>query len=226
MRPVIVPVLCLLLFSGCVAERLAGRYQIIRTDEGGEVFLLDTITRRLWECDQTQNSEASGKKMRVRDCLVLEESTPKVREAGWALLSVDSIPSGAEVFIDSEYRGTTPLRNEALPAENFQMTLSKEGYLRHSTRIQVTSGERKSLEPIKLDPFFGEIALSSFPPRATVFLDGERVDARTPLTIRRITRDKPHRIRLELAGYLNWEKTVSLEDKVRKKFDVQLEKTP
>ncbi|HSA60042.1 MAG TPA: PEGA domain-containing protein [bacterium] len=142
----------------------------------------------------------------------------------WATLSVDSEPRGAEVYVDSEYQGVTPLQNARVPAGYVPVTLLKEGFVRQTTRITLKAGETKSLGTIQLGSAFGEIFINSYPPRATVYLDGDKIKARTPLTIRKVPRDKPHTIRLQLEGYDEWEREIILEGKDKKKYDVELEK--
>ncbi len=142
----------------------------------------------------------------------------------WATISVDSEPRGAEVYVDSEYQGVTPLQDVRVPAGYVPVTLLKEGFVRQTTRVTLKVGETKSLGTIKLGNAFGEIFINSHPPRATVFFDNEKISARTPLTIRKVPRDQPHTIRLQKEGYGDWEREISLEDKDRKKYDVELER--
>jgi PEGA domain-containing protein len=147
-----------------------------------------------------------------------------VKPGGWATLSVDSDPRGAEVYVDSEYQGVTPLEGARIPAGYVPVTLIKEGMIRQTTRVSLKPGETKLLGVIKLGNAFGEIFINSYPPRATVFLDGDKINARTPVTIRRVPRDKPHTVQLQKDGYQSWERTITLDDKERKKFDVELER--
>jgi hypothetical protein len=142
----------------------------------------------------------------------------------WATISVDSDPRGAEVYVDSEYQGVTPLQGIHVPAGYVPVTLIREGSVRQTTRIDLKPGENKSLGVIKLGDAFGEIFINSYPPRATVYLDNEKISARTPLTIRKVPRDKAHTIRLQKEGYGDWEREITLDDKIRKKYDVELER--
>ena len=61
------------------------------------------------------------------------------------------------------------------------------------------------------------------PSGATVIFDGETTK-RTPVTIRRVPRDRSHTLRIRLEGYREWETAVNLSDRENKKFDVQLER--
>ena len=150
-------------------------------------------------------------------------STPEESIGGKpGTIAISSDPSGAEVYVNSEYKGTTPLRASVSPG-TVRIAVSKEGYMRQTTSVKVGSGENKSVATIKLGGMYGEIAVNSMPPRATVIFDGDTV-TKTPVTIRKVPRDKTHTIRIKLDGYRDWETSVSLSDKDSKKFDVQLEK--
>src|SRR5262249_53875186 len=133
------------------------------------------------------------------DCSVLKGETSS-KSGSWATLSVDSEPRGAEVYVDFEYQGTTPLQNARVPAGNVPVTLVKDGYQRQTTRVSLKSGENKSLGVIPLGSSFGEITLKSYPARASVILDGEKLNARTPVVIRRVPRDKPHTVEIQMEG--------------------------
>lgn len=141
-----------------------------------------------------------------------------------ATISVDSDPRGAEVYVDSEYQGVTPLQGARVSAGNVPVTLLRENFVRQTMHINLKPGETRNLGVIKLGDAFGEIFINSHPPRATVYLDGDKISARTPLTIRKVPRDKPHTIRLQKEGFGDWEREISLDDKDRKKYDVELEK--
>lgn len=199
-----------------------GRIQVLEYKDRGGVLLFDPESRRLWECDSRSIDRANPS---VRDCQPRENAvSPSAGEGG--LISVDSEPRGAEVYIDSEYQGTTPLQNLRVTAGNVPIALVKDGFMRQNLKLVMKSGERRNLGTIKLTNRYGEVYINSMPPRATVTFDGERIKPRTPLTIRRIPRDKAHVIRLDLDGYRGWERSVDLEDKDKKKYDVQLEKEP
>jgi hypothetical protein len=53
-------------------------------------------------------------------------SKTMIKESG--NIAVDSVPSGAGVYMGSIYRGTTPLRIDGLSPGTYTVTLSKEGY--------------------------------------------------------------------------------------------------
>jgi hypothetical protein len=138
-------------------------------------------------------------------------------------LAVTSDPSGADVYINSEYKGKTPLRVNDVSPGTVKVAVSKDGYMKQTQTVKIGPGENKSTGTIKLGGMFGEIYVNSSPPRATVIFDGT-ITSKTPVTIRKVPRDQKHTIRIKLDGYRDWETTVSLSDKESKRFDVQLEK--
>ncbi|HSA59528.1 MAG TPA: serine/threonine-protein kinase [bacterium] len=138
-------------------------------------------------------------------------------------LAVTSDPSGADVYVNSEYKGKTPLRVNDVSPGTVKVAVSKDGYMRQTQIVKIGPGENKSTGTIKLGGMFGEIYVNSSPPRATVIFDGS-ITSKTPVTIRKVPRDQKHTIRIKLDGYREWETSVSLSDKDSKRFDVQLEK--
>jgi|GEM_PF-1732283 hypothetical protein len=51
-----------------------------------------------------------------------------------------SSPSGAEIYLDSEYRGTTPATVTAVPAGNHTLEIRENGYDRWTAPVTVTAG--------------------------------------------------------------------------------------
>jgi len=70
----------------------------------------------------------------------------------------------------------------------------------------------------------GDVFVTSIPPGATVMLDGRNVGARTPVTIRKVKRDRNHTISVSLSGYRTWTRSFSLGNAPEKRFSVVLEK--
>ncbi len=141
---------------------------------------------------------------------------------GVGSIRVSSDPSGAEVFINGEMRGTAPLTISNVPSGSVKIILNKEGQSRYSTQIQLSPGETKNLGTVKLGEIFGEVSVNSSPPRAEVTLDGTPYGS-TPLNIRKVKRDKAHHLRVTLDGYQPWETSFSFGDDKVKKFNVSLE---
>ncbi len=126
---------------------------------------------------------------------------------GTGKIQVKSDPSGADVFINAEFKGRTPL-TVTVPAGSASVLVSKEGLSRHSQRVTVQPGKTVRLTDIKLGGVYGEVSLNSNPPRAQVVFDGRPIPAKTPVTVRRVRRDRPHTVTIQLPGYRPWSTTI------------------
>lgn len=150
------------------------------------------------------------------------EAPPAAVEKGApAQIRIASNPSGAEVFVNAEYKGKTPLTASVQPG-TVSIIVNKEGLARYSKKITVRPGEKVNLTDINLSDLYGEVSLSSVPARATVTFDGQTIPAKTPVTIRKVRRDQPHSVSISLPGYRTWSTSVNMEGG-DKTFNVVLE---
>ncbi|PIR18201.1 MAG: hypothetical protein COV46_00880 [Deltaproteobacteria bacterium CG11_big_fil_rev_8_21_14_0_20_49_13] len=140
-----------------------------------------------------------------------------------ATLSLSSDPSGAEVFVNAEFRGTTPITITSLQPGTVRLLINKEGKARYSQKVSLKPGEKKNLGTVKLGELYGSVSISSSPSRARVIFDGEDIGAKTPVTIKKVRRDKQHNIKLVLGGYRAWERSFDMQDADDKKFNVIME---
>ncbi len=62
-------------------------------------------------------------------------------ERGTAPLSVESRPAGAQVFIDGQLVGTTPLSLAEVPAGDHALHLDHDGYRRWSAAIRIVASQ-------------------------------------------------------------------------------------
>lgn len=142
-------------------------------------------------------------------------------KSGNGTIKVASNPPGADVFINEEHKGTTPL-SVSVPAGPASVLVSKQGLSRVSRQITVKPGQTVSLTDITLGDIYGEVTISSDPTRASVTYDGQSFPAATPLTIRKVKRDKQHTITVSLPGHKPWSTSFNM-DEAKKSFNVQLQ---
>jgi len=57
-------------------------------------------------------------------------------------LSVDSLPTGAKVFVDGKLAGTTPVVLPQVAAGEHVVRIEQDGYRRWSSSVRIVSGER------------------------------------------------------------------------------------
>ena len=106
-------------------------------------------------------------------------------------LSIESVPSGAALFINDIDYGTTPYERDSIEAGDYNIRLTMPGYDPLEQTITVHPGE-PSNRTFTLDSNTGSIILSVNPPGMNVYLDGKFVcrtesDARSRDISKRIT---------------------------------------
>lgn len=136
-----------------------------------------------------------------------------------AQVRIASSPSGADVFVNAEFKGKTPL-TASVAAGSVSIIVSKEGLAKFTRKITVRPGEKVNLTDINLTDLYGEVSLSSIPPRANVVFDGQTIPAKTPVTVRKVRRDERHSISVSMPGYRTWTTSFEGSDKA---FNVVLE---
>ena len=122
-------------------------------------------------------------------------------------LSVASEPAGAEVLIDGEPVGRTPLEALQLEAGDYRLELRARRYLPLVQALTISGREVEQQLQLALDPAWAEVSVDSQPPGATVLVDGEAAGS-TPATLEIL--EGTHRLGLQLAGYADWERPLEL----------------
>lgn len=133
-------------------------------------------------------------------------------------LSVDSQPSGAEVFLDGKPLGRTPLRQVVVKGKADLLRVEKPDFL--PEEVHLRPEDREIGLNLEAAPF--EVAVASEPPGAEVFLDGTS-KGRAPLSVE-VPGEGTHQLRLIMEGYQPW----SIIPERRKPLPdpVALQKTP
>ena len=127
--------------------------------------------------------------------------------AGWLggrNLTVDSIPSGAEILLEGQRVGKTPQAPLRVPARIQEIRLELEGYHPFSHALRP---EEESLR-FRLEPTHVSVPLDSAPEGAEVYLDGVKV-GETPLEALRIPTRSEHSLLVKKAGWVSWAGMVS-----------------
>ncbi|MCO1333219.1 SUMF1/EgtB/PvdO family nonheme iron enzyme [Microbulbifer sp. OS29] len=88
------------------------------------------------------------------------------------LLRVVTIPEGAGVTVDGEFRGHTPLELELSSGQIHRLRFFKDGYASIEHTIDLSAGTERDLN-INLNVVHGKVHVSSVPPDAKVYIDGQ-----------------------------------------------------
>ncbi len=121
-------------------------------------------------------------------------------------LTINSNPSGAKVYVDGDYRGTTPLTLNLTPGTH-SIKLTKQDYEDYTTSVTLNPGESKTISAT-LTPAFGYLSVDSSPSGAKVYVDGDYA-GETPLKDYKLPTGE-HEIKIVKDGYQNFTKTVTI----------------
>jgi formylglycine-generating enzyme required for sulfatase activity len=87
------------------------------------------------------------------------------------VIQLSSVPSAANVTVDGEFQGQTPLTLEITPDRTHRLAVFKAGYKRHSATLEMAAGESDA-RTVKLTAQLGEVIFNITPPGATLKVAG------------------------------------------------------
>jgi hypothetical protein len=128
-------------------------------------------------------------------------------------ITVMSLPAGATVFLNGEFRGITPVKIGNLPPGEYLVDVSLAGYknetitrtLNEGSMLEIGITQFEPLSKVSAPTGSGSIAVDSSPGGAFVALDGKPVGQTPTDHAALILNDVPsgsHTLTVELAGYL------------------------
>ncbi|WP_439101567.1 PEGA domain-containing protein [Congregibacter sp.] len=106
------------------------------------------------------------------------------------VLTLSSTPSGANVSVDGEFAGQTPLELELSPNTDHRISLSRAGYRRASDTVRMEAGARLD-RSVSLKPLLGDVLVKVSPADAELLVNGKPVGRGTqtlslPAVVQRI----------------------------------------
>lgn len=166
-------------------------------------------------------------------------AAPAAPAANAARLLVRSTPGGAEVFVNGERRGVTPLALRDLPLGSYAVRVTRPGYAAVDERVVLDRGRpSRSLEltlvraggaagasppaarSATASATTGTLVVETRPPGARVIVDGNDIGV-TPVTLPSIAVGA-HRLRIERPGYTSITTTTTIEAGARARVAVTL----
>jgi hypothetical protein len=84
---------------------------------------------------------------------------------------VSSDPSGAEVYLDGRLTGTTPLARAEISSGTHDLSVRTPLHHEHRESFTIEDGDDRRFN-LELKPAFGELAITSDPSGAKIFIDG------------------------------------------------------
>ena len=134
------------------------------------------------------------------------------------LLAVNSTPSGANVTVDNQFIGTTPLEMAMAPFKKYRIELFLEGYLK-ATRSARLEPEATTAVNVSLKPNIGSIALTISPNDAQILVDNQ-VKGTGSRTLS--LNAKPHTLTVQKAGYESKSLTVTPRPGIEQALSIKL----
>jgi hypothetical protein len=117
------------------------------------------------------------------------------------ILTVESKPTGATVYIDGRTRGVAPLRLTDLEAgRGYRVRAVLPGYQEKEDLVTVGANE-ETVVPFALRLETGSVTLVSQPPGAKVFIAGQDTGKMTPATLTGLPTGEEKLVTLRLDGY-------------------------
>lgn len=224
--------LCVFLFFGGVCQGAApskkGRIAVASVPAGAQILLNGIVSG---ETPQTISGLVSGEyrielrkegyERAYKTVALLEGQEVKARiplEKTMGLLLVDSTPGGANVIIQGEVVGTTPVLITDLPLGNYKVEIRAAGL--PSRLVNVALPDRKPVRAhVRQAP---RVAVNSYPPGAEILVDDELVGT-APMVLADIP-EGPHRIVAKLAEYDTQQKSIQLAPGLNDAVEFNLEK--
>jgi serine/threonine protein kinase len=113
----------------------------------------------------------------------------------------------------------TPCAFNDLPAKGYSLEVKKDGYKTIQTALQVKVGKVLD-QKVKLEALAVGIMITSDPPGADVFINGDKQPGQTPVALP--LAPGQYNLVLQLEGYLHYSGRVQVKDNVQTQFSVQL----
>ncbi len=136
-----------------------------------------------------------------------EQSLQVTLTPAWAPVTLRSTPSGAQVRVDGEPVGATPLTLDLMRGAHVaQLSAARHDPAR--LEFEVTANEPLELPDVRLVPTPATLALASTPKGATVTVNGE-YRGTTPLDLQ-LTPDEPHELLVTRRGHDSVRREVTL----------------
>jgi formylglycine-generating enzyme required for sulfatase activity len=140
-------------------------------------------------------------------------------EPASGLLSLSSTPTGANVTLDGEFQGQTPLQLALSPDRDHRLAVFKPGYRRYSDTISLQAGSSEE-KSIKLRAQLGEVKLRVEPANALVRVNGKPVgQGSQTISLPAVS----HSIEVSLAGYASEKQRVTPRPGLQQLVEISLQ---
>jgi len=135
-----------------------------------------------------------------------------------AVITVTSKPDKANVTVNGQYRGQTPMQVAVEPNQRLDIRLFKQGYRAHDRRLTLNAGDRQKIS-VSLDAELTPVQFKVFPEDAELFIDGR---SRGPANQTLELATHPHEIEIRSPGFLDHSATITPRKGIAQTVNVSL----
>lgn len=135
-----------------------------------------------------------------------------------AVVTVTSKPDKANVTVNGQYRGQTPMQIAVEPNQRLDIRLFKPGYQPHGRKLSLNAGDRQKLS-VALEAELTPVQFKVFPGDAELFIDG-RSQGPANQTLELATH--PHEIEIRSPGFLDHAATITPRKGIAQTVNVSL----
>lgn len=150
----------------------------------------------------------------------VEQSYEANLEPAWAVVSLSTTPAGADVLLDGDVIGTTPLNAEILQGRR-DLTLKLVGHKAWQDDFDIIAGEDFSIPLVELEPADGLVFIRSNPSGASVTIGGE-FKGLTPLEVA-LPPDQNHELTFFKSGYFSNKTSIRTEPDQERELNISLD---
>ena len=141
-------------------------------------------------------------------------------EPAWATVSLSTVPAGADVLVDGEIFGTTPVNAEILQGRR-DLTLKLSGHKAWQDDFDVIAGEDFTIPPVQLEPADGLVFIRSNPSAASLTIGGD-FKGLTPLEVA-LAPGQNHELTFFKNGYHSKKTTIRTQPNQERELNLELD---
>lgn len=138
----------------------------------------------------------------------------------WAVVDFRTTPAGAEVLVDGELVGTTPLAAEILQGQR-DVTLKLSGHKAWQEEFDIIAGQDFAVPPVALEPADGLVFIRSNPSAASVTVNGE-FQGLTPVEVA-LPPGIDHQLTFFKNGYQSASRAIRTEPNQERELSISLD---
>ncbi|MBO5854017.1 MAG: PEGA domain-containing protein, partial [Bacteroidales bacterium] len=197
-----------------------GYEEIVKTisiSEGEKLVLNETLNEIIVEEPEIAAVENT-------EDVATEEIKEKKTKKSKSSLYVETVPKKADVYLNDDLKGTSPLKIKNLTPDEYDVRIEKKGFediyltisiaedeaFMISDTLQEIVGEIAEEEVEKSKDLQSNLTIQSFPKKANVYIDDE-LKGKTPLKIKDIMPSE-YEVRIEKENYMELKKTIIIPE--------------